>query len=879
MTPTPDGMPAAAPARRSFGPVTGPAAVVAGVALASAVLAAGGATAWYLSRPRVPPEFRLDHPRFAAIEPALADASRVTLVGAHQGPEGGPLIILAGENHAQGATQAQVAEWISGVLPDGRIDAVLLEGSEGPLDWEASAREVATVLGDTAAGVFWRSRLDAGAISGVEFAYLAARPEVELLGVEDVELKNQWGSESPWGDEVQRREADAEEDRLIAILRAAYAKAPAGEAAKTASIALDALGQASARSREARDAAAGAYPRAVKLQAQLQSKAEAHDALVVEFNSRVQGMIADSDSFNSRVEGYNRRAGRGEAEPHEYQRLGRDQAELSRRAEALAADRARVEALAGEVKGIQREMDEAARPVEAYSEVNRAADRALFVAANAVAVAAGPGSEVHRAFTELARGAALDREAYPSLGPRDDAMVEKSKAWWSGRKDAAAVMLVGYAHLPSLRSRLEKAGASYVALRFRSAEEPSSAVDLAAWTARLEKTDPEGRKELSWFTPALAKAFREESLFLARTGQDLLARLPAGEAAAAFEEGGREWFVLRRPPGGSPPMEWHGAANSETFALPASDGTWVDFIARDGTALRERLGSLGDDSTSFIDVSRSGNSIQYALPSGSGSRPATVAEVAEYIKSDASAARQFVLLRSPGVDEEDMKDVAYALGGGKLPPNGPNDWGRRIHWAEDPNRARRNLNVLRERDGKDDRTLVVVVDPRLSPSDTSFNINLDTTRLEGASRVALAPSIQAIPWSPPDGSMTDTVMIVGRNDDQLQQAIRAAAANRKLENKEVVLVTCGGVGRQIDSMSAVLRAGGAVGIVIFREDLDGEQVQNLADELADRSNQLNRGTPGWVIVQDAIDAIVGAPVQFERHVFRSGARATEASRG
>lgn len=849
--------------------------VVAGIAFA----------AWSLTRPHVPPEFDPQHPQFSRVESSLLDPGQVRLVAAHAGAPGAPLVILAGENHAQRATQEEVAAWLDGLLAAQAIDGLLLEGSQGPLQWQGTETAVRAVLGEAGARVYWQSQLEAGQISGVECAFLLRRPSIDLVGIEDVALKDASEKEFLLGDPVQWRAEDAVEDNVRRQLSAAVESGP--EAAR-------AVVQSYATARDAaRVRRAEALPKIEELAAieeAMPTKADAYERRVTAYNARIadlqsefSALQAEIASFESDARDYNRTVARGGGSDWEYQQLDRRQGEIASRVAHLNQQQEEVATEHGAIDAVERELKDLADRHTAlgayltrYTEASEAADQALLAAADAAAEAlratGRDTSVIDHVFTSRDRLAGIARESMPSLAGRDDAMIANAKAWWAGREQPVVVMLVGYAHLPSLQARLEKEGVAYVSLAFAAAEDPSDAADVAAWGLRLARSDPEHRKERSYFMGTLAPGFQKRSETFVKTGASLVAQLTPGQMTLRSLEGGREWLLRRRATGADPPRDWFGVANVETATMSTPDGGLVDVVVRDGDAVRARLGASGDDRVVFLDVAPAGSGFRYAIPDGEGSRAVSAAEAANFASAQAGAGKDVVLLTALTCDEaatQDIRHELWAAAGGSVPPGGP-PWWPRTRFGQDPERARRNVEVLRRRDARDDRHVVVVLDPLLHPSDP-YPANIDATALATKRRVRVsegAQSIESMPWSPNDGSRSDTLLVVARNTQELRSSLRRAAANRKLENKEVVLVMCGHDGGDIDALSAELRAGGALGVIVFREALDPKEAQRFADALATRVDSLG-GTTTWsqIVDESLKDAGINSTT-IERHVLR-----------
>ncbi|MFH1463878.1 MAG: hypothetical protein ABIO70_05800 [Pseudomonadota bacterium] len=858
-----------------------------GLGLLSVVILtiAGGLSSscgWF--RPHVADQFNPHHPRFARVEPSLLDADHVRLVSAHEEKGSGePLVLLAGENHAQADTQTEVADWLGGLLREpGAIDAVLLEGSEGPLEWSHTAKVVREELGVQGAETFWRGQLEAGEISGLEFAFLTSEATVPLIGIEDVALKDASDQEYLLGDPTQWKELDAEDDSRLRLLR----ECAGAEVTAPSHQAVEAYANALEHSRTARDLAVTSLPQAVDIEARIRSAVKAYEETVGRYNEKVDAyqasareLRARATRFDKKAQAFNAAVARGRGDPNEYARLEAEQSQLQEMADQLSRDGSAIEALAGTISAKEGEITDLGSQHEAlvaaitpYQEAVVASEQAQFVAANAASEACRAvgkdSAPIDLMFTDYARRADKHQDPLESLAKRDDAMVQKARAWWAGREQPVVVMLVGSAHLPSLQDRLENEKVSFVSLSFAAADDPSLDWETRAWGQRLGVTDPGERKERSYFMPGLEPKFYERAVHLARTGKMYVAQMAPDQASLRKTNGAEEWLLRRRPSGEDRPRDWFGVDHVWSGVFLTASGDLVDVLVRDGDAVRASLGEKCDDNAVFIDVSTTDDGYRYAIPDGKGSRPVSAADAASFARDQAADGKNIVVLTALTFDEEATQDIRQELWTASASSGEPPTWWARAQFGSDPERARHNLEVLRRRDEADGRHLVMVIDPVLHSSDP-FPINIDASKAKAAPRVHLSEgpgSLTSMAWSPPDGTRTDTLFVVAHNTPELRHQLRLAAANRKLVNKEVVLVICGGEGREIDLLSGELRAGGAASVVVFRQAIDGKEAQQIVDAVAEAAENLNRGTTGADLVREALKSSGMPSTSYERHV-------------
>jgi hypothetical protein len=90
------------------------------------------------------------------------------------------VVFLLGENHASVRTQMQVASIIEGLYDVGAVEALLVEGSNGPIKTKFGYEKS-----------YWRTQLEWGKIAGYEYVALT-RPGTVVFGVEDMEVKRRY---------------------------------------------------------------------------------------------------------------------------------------------------------------------------------------------------------------------------------------------------------------------------------------------------------------------------------------------------------------------------------------------------------------------------------------------------------------------------------------------------------------------------------------------------------------------------------------------------------------------------------------------------------------------------------------------------------------
>ncbi len=99
-------------------------------------------------------------------------------------------ILLLGENHASVKTQQQLAELLEALFRAHEVDAILVEGSSGPIDAASLSKRLNSMKAGNI-GEFWKGQLDLGHIAGYEYVALT-RNDVTVFGIEDMNAKNEY---------------------------------------------------------------------------------------------------------------------------------------------------------------------------------------------------------------------------------------------------------------------------------------------------------------------------------------------------------------------------------------------------------------------------------------------------------------------------------------------------------------------------------------------------------------------------------------------------------------------------------------------------------------------------------------------------------------
>jgi hypothetical protein len=425
-------------------------------------------------------------------------------------------------------------------------------------------------------------------------------------------------------------------------------------------------------------------------------------------------------------------------------------------------------------------------------------------------------------------------DAQAMLVDRDGAMAQNALDYLRSSGSGAVAVVVGYAHLPGMAEQLSQRQLAFLGGGL-SGNDEYELWESRAWEDRRSATStvftsPEGLKEVSRFldetwvseTSALISKVRGISLpATMSTSVDIGKQrvLHVGKHLADQRVNVGEHVVARGP-------------------LPDKPGAYFEVYDRDRA--KELVSELSGDAVQFA----------YAFDGESGYRLVTsqgVQSLAEFKKAPPSAGSDYVLLfhepdtvERSGVAVSELWDslrpagaggsgqppragrggVAGAPeepgsaggarggegqaggrpgaghaghGGGEEPPGG-GPWYQAGFFGEarpdnkgffrtnNPRRAAGNIAALRRQS--------------VRPVEVTFREH--------------PTSLNDIPYTPRDGENAGLVVLLARNEAEFRLAVKEAATARKLENKQVALITCGDAFSETRALRENILDGGAL---------------------------------------------------------------------
>jgi hypothetical protein len=733
------------------------------------------------------------------------------------------LVVLVGENHASVRGQVHLAALLEQLLDAKLIDAILVEGSEGPIDVHDFDSQMVKLLPRDELNRHWRGQLDWGQIAGWEYVALT-RPQTPAQGVEDMAAKTRFFITDLTGsNEDVQRQIESWKRGAVSLENATAALEQAGIAQPKARPALDAYRKQLGEYASTAQSFARQRQPVVALQLELLKVGEQLEELFKSTGlAELRGKKDAEDLFQKRVE----------------QLAVEQPAQIARLSELLK----RYEKLKDDLGGPDEEIGRIAKSLAHHGEV---AEDSYFTLANQLRAAAEArwGRDAGAWPPDVAKAlgsvdsffhdeAERQREesrtrSRQHLADRDRAMARNTERFLSENPHRRVVLIVGSAHLEGMAAELGTLGLPFV--RGRLLPEESEPWEEEAWERRRqvaeEVFEDQDYKEVSRL---LDPAWLRDQLARARK----LSNSPEEKPKAAP---GKDTSVVRnslladqRTPRGPQVVDYG--------PVPGSPGEIYEIWDR--LKSRGYVKSLSDGLAQFVYGFQQKNKqgkLQYILVTSQGDR--TLNEFRETPPGEKGKRPRYVVnFYEPDYELENT--IPYSPfwrllagsggGGGKIPndprkasapedsengkgndhsgnDNGQNETGNddggnkkppfwTAYWPHDRERPRmvRTNNPELAR-GRIDR---IGEQKALEPSEVE--IFDDPVRLRDAR------------FAERNGTNAGMVVLLAKNNAELRAAVSEAAVRHKLVNKQVVLITCGDVFPETASLRELLLGSGAL---------------------------------------------------------------------
>jgi hypothetical protein len=741
------------------------------------------------------------------------------------------LVVLIGENHASIRGQIHLAALLEQLLDGKLIDAILVEGSEGPVDIRAFDAEMVKLLPRDQLSGHWRRLLEWGQVSGWEYVVLT-RPQIFAQGVEDMAAKTRFFITDLTGSDQDVQRKIASWERGAGRLEAAIAALDqAGLAQPKARLALDGYRkQLEEHASTARSFAEQRRPMVARQLEMLEAEEELEQLLKSTGLAELRGRKDVEVRFRQRME----------------QLVVEQPAEVERLSELIEKHQ--------ELEKKLRDLSDKIEPIaKALANHDEVAENAYFTLANQLcaAIEARWGREAATWPPEVAKtlgnldsffrdeakrqreeGRALSRQ---QLAERDRAMAANTERYLRAGSAQRVVLIVGSAHLDGMKAELGALGLPFVSGRLLP--EDSEPWEEEAWERRQQAAEEVFKsgtyKERSRLLDAV---WREQQLAQARKGKleaqgqerslvrsPLLAdqTMPRGSQVVAFGP----------VPGSSGEIyEIWDRSMSRDFVKKLSDGR-MELVF--GYHHRDAQGRL-----QYTLVSRQGDrSLEEfrKTPLGEkGQRPTYVVTFYEpdfQLQNDVPYSSLWQGLRQE-VRQGPLLATGGGRGGGRIPadPQRPTADGSGDSEPDDTKGGRGGRND----DGGDrpgeggggDRkppfwTAFGPIDPErprmirtYDPERARRNIDriLEQKPLESSEVGFFDDPLQLKDayFAQRDGTYAGMVVLMAHNSAEFRAAVREAADGHKLVNKQVVLITCGDAFPETSSLRELLLSSGAL---------------------------------------------------------------------
>lgn len=752
------------------------------------------------------------------------------------------VVVLIGENHASVAAQMQLATVLERLHEAQRVDAVLVEGSNGALPVADFVTTVNAAANDSSLQDFWKRQLEWGDIAGYEY-FLLLHPSVPAVGVEDMSAKRNYEITSLADQTAYTSRVDA-----LGLASERLASA-AKEIIQLGGDDSEVLREV-AKLRDAKTQLAASVQTMMPV---LQDYARETGGMLrkqAQLNAlfeKLRGPIAEYNSLVEQIQGT------------EEERLPSLDS-LTQQAQAFrtahAAEISRLEALGEELQGFQPRHESLQAQIEslmqAVSEQEQIGHDAFFRGANRLRRAASkvPAKlaqvesarraveSVDRFFIDEAqRAEAVSlQDAKRALSERDAAMATNVASYFAAASGKTAVVVVGYAHLRGMEEQLANRN-----LNFVSGGLIGNANDeywnVEAWHKRREAV-PKVFSTLKEVSRFLDSQWKKEMSGLVAWSRTLD---PTVTSRASLESGDEHIVHV-----GKYLADQRTVLGEQVTLRGPAGPSGVVFEVWDRNKGRTLVKDLTNQSALFAYAFQNKSNSQYRVFTRAGEQ-----SLQKFMEA-APNSKYVVLFHEPDVVEESGVPVSELWAslrpagggghGGAPPPKGP--W-YQAGFADGGGDGRGFRPGLLRTNHPRRAAVNVAKLERQKPLDAA-----EITVLDEIS------SLGKIPFTPSDGEAAGLVVLIARNEAEFRDGLRRAGEARKLENKQVALITCGDAFRESMALRERLLASGAV--IVW---MPNRQISEVAGKrLALKLEQIREEAVGKNIRFRDIDALMNHAV-------------------
>jgi hypothetical protein len=652
-------------------------------------------------------------------------------------------LLLIGENHASVKTQQQLAELLEKLYKEQRLDAILVEGSYGPIEGETLRRKL-NLMKVSNLGRFWRGQLDLGQIAGYEYVALTQK-DVKAYGIESMDAKDAYIIES-----VPRQTLAGfatlidRHRRALALAKAAAADLDTNTAQFAAvneslknyegkinefAALTNAKGNQYAEWLQTRERLAALYRKMGPVREILAKKGAPRTEADLLAAFRSAGYITKEDAI----------------------------ADLNRKKEAedwLVKNQA-------EFKRVETALDDLESEIEDQ----------FFITANSIRSAKNSPVLPLQTFLrkELENTRIQNQNQNPEvpyLVDRDQHMIQNIREYLAQNPQVRrAAVIVGYAHVDDLTKLLRQENVNVVAGRIAASTEETEAWENRAWNRRIapaERVFSTGsRKERSRLQDPVFK-------------QEIPALLAALKAAGGngIHSGSKQSTksIIRIPDADSLTANW-GSYVVGLGKLP--NGAGENYVVVDRNREHQQAKDFTTDKEWMVPAYAQGATTKVGLPD---SPDVDIKELLAQVPSRNEKVPERLVLGIEG----DPNDIQTALGGGgsDLPP-----WTTELARFEEPPEKRGPFVFLTKNFGRARGNLDAInkQDPIKIGDVASFEIGFPN---------GSQTNLDNLWFTPERGDHARVFLIAGDNTPEFRKQLIAAAEAGLLRNKQIALATC-----------------------------------------------------------------------------------------
>lgn len=765
------------------------------------------------------------------------------------------LVVVVGENHASVKTQIQLADLTTRLLDQNFVQAILVEGSNGPFDISQFLRNLADLpMSSGALEAFWQQQLEAGRVAGYEYVALT-RPGINISGVEDMGAKARYeiGLQSRTYQQLAEnydRGATALEKDFDSLRE----RAKAGDVHRV-SFSLEEFKAARTRFAAVLDEVAQKLeplgpPQAERIQVQnlvlsLFQRMDSWSPCYDDFEKWIVEAKALYQSLKGILEKMDSSSSFGESDLSLSQK--RDLHDLNQLAEKISAFKAahktdldELERLVSRFSELSQQLKESQKNLEPFLKQVEAAETevedSFFAAANALeslARTAGKPRPKSMSFfreeTERERNANTSRDKQ-FMAERDQAMVAGTAQFLQTHGKQRVLLIVGYAHLPGIIERLASKNISFISGKLEASEQDIEPWEGKAWKLRKRANVPVFsvlRSQLKELSPLLSDIWKKEQIVrieyfrqIYQAGSTIKPTISGltGDSRI-FEKVGKEDRVVLV---GRFPFDRNADFGAHVLDQGAVPGKVEEFYrVFDRGMAKELIKNLSDEVVDFAyhfkTAGSSDGTATYRLMCSAGDK-----SLRDFMAAPPSKAKYVVLFGEP--DEVVESGLSVSPLQRELRGRGTSSQDGRPHWTSaftDPGNSQRPILLRTINPQRAHQNLLAI--EKQQPSRIG-----NVAFFEDADLPVLADKLL---FTPSAGDHSHMVVLTAKNTAEFRASIRKAAEARLLRGKQVALITCGDAFVDTAALREDLLHAGVLMVWANDRQITPEAARRLRDEV------------------------------------------------